>query len=65
MERNAETDRTPDSVEQLDAGEPVNPITGEETELSEPGTAFAPGEREPDENEEDEGPPGRTTQMPR
>ncbi|HEX2222497.1 MAG TPA: hypothetical protein VHK06_08235 [Candidatus Limnocylindria bacterium] len=65
MERNADTDRTLDSVEQMDAGEPVNPIT-EDSELSEPGSGFQPGLGEArDANEEDEGPPARTTQMPR
>lgn len=65
MERNADTDRTLDSVEQMDAGEPANPITAEVSELTEPGKGLNPGATDADATEEDEGPPARTTQMPR
>jgi hypothetical protein len=66
MERNADSDRTLDSIEQMDAGEPANPISAKVSGLSEPGSGFKPGLGEArDANEEDEGPPARTTQMPR
>jgi hypothetical protein len=62
-----ETDRTADSVEQVEhAQEMPNPITDDDATLGEAGDALRP-EGEPPERDKDEhgGPVPRTTQMPR
>ena len=60
-----ETDRTQDSVEQLEEREMPNPITDEDARLGEAGDALIPeGEGYPDKDDA-EGPAPHTTQMPR
>jgi hypothetical protein len=59
------TDRTPDSVEQLEDAELPNPITDPEAKLTEPGEGFEPdADRWPDDPDR-EGPPAHINQMPR
>lgn len=61
-----ESDRTRDTVEQLDERDMPNPITDEDASLGEPGDALVPEGEEPDRDKDDlEGPAARTTQMPR
>jgi hypothetical protein len=60
------TDRTPDSVEQLEDQELPNPITDDESSLGEAGDAMRPeGESPWEDKDEAEGPVPHTTQMPR
>ena len=61
-----ETDRTKDSIEQLDEAEIPNPITNEDASLGEAGDALIPeGEPDGDDKDDAEGPAPHTTQMPR
>ena len=61
-----ETDRTQDSIEQLEEAEIPNPITDEDAALGESGDALIPDGESPDEDKDDaEGPAPHTTQMPR
>jgi hypothetical protein len=61
-----ETDRTRDSVEQLEDAELPNPITDRQAELGEAGDAMIPEGEAPEEDKDDaEGPAPHTTQMPR
>ncbi len=59
------SDRTRDSVEQLDDAELPNPITNPVAELTEPGKGFQPGTDDGTDAPEEAGPPGHTSQMPR
>ena len=60
------TDRTQDSIEQLDDRELPNPITDEHARLGEAGDALNPEGEAPEEDKDDaEGPAAHTTQMPR
>ena len=61
-----ETDRTQDSVEQLEGAEIRNPITDEDATLGEAGDALIPEGEAPDADRDNaEGPAPHTTQMPR
>ena len=61
-----ESDRTHDSVEQMEERELPNPITDEDATLGESGDAIVPEGEEPERDKDDlEGPAPRTTQMPR
>lgn len=61
-----ETDRTQDSIEQLDEAKIPNPITDEDASLGEAGDALIPeGESSDDDKDEAQGPAAHTTQMPR
>lgn len=62
-----DTDRTKDSIEQLDEHNEVkNPITDDDATLGEAGDAQRPqGEAPEMDKDEAEGPVPRTTQMPR
>ena len=61
-----ETDRTQDSIEQLDDAELPNPITDRNATLGEAGDALNPeGEAPETDKDEAEGPVPRSTQMPR
>ena len=61
-----ETDRTQDSIEQLDDAELPNPITDRDATLGEAGDALNPEGEAPDtDKDEAEGPVPRSTQMPR
>ena len=61
-----DSDRTRDSVEQLDDLELPNPITDRNAELGEAGDAMIPEGEAPEEDKDDaEGPVPHTTQMPR
>ena len=61
-----DTDRTRDSVEQLDDLELPNPITDRNAELGEAGDAMIPeGEAPEEDKDQAEGPVPHTTQMPR
>jgi hypothetical protein len=61
-----DTDRTRDSVEQLEDAELPNPITDPEASLGETGDAMNPEGEAPEEDKDDaEGPAPHTTQMPR
>lgn len=61
-----ETDRTKDSIEQLEEAEIPNPITDDDASLGEAGDALIPeGESPEDDKDETEGPAPHTTQMPR
>jgi hypothetical protein len=61
-----DTDRTRDSVEQLEDAELPNPITDRRAELGEAGDAMIPqGEAPEDDKDDAEGPAPHTTQMPR
>ena len=60
------TDRTQDSIEQLEDRELPNPITDEHASLGEAGDALNPEGEAPEEDKDDaEGPAAHTTQMPR
>ena len=60
------TDRTQDSIEQLEDRELPNPITDERASLGEAGDALNPEGEAPEEDKDDaEGPAAHTTQMPR
>lgn len=60
-----DTNRTPDSVEQLEDAELPNPITDRGAKLTEAGEGFEPdADRWPDDPGR-EGPPAHVTQMPR
>jgi hypothetical protein len=61
-----DSDRTRDSVEQLDDLELPNPITDRNAELGEAGDAMIPeGEAPEEDKDQAEGPVPHTTQMPR
>ncbi len=61
-----ESERTKDSVEQLEDVELKNPITDEDATLGEAGDAMNPDGEAPDRDKDDaEGPAPHTTQMPR
>lgn len=61
-----DTDRTRDSVEQLEDAELPNPITDRGAELGEAGDAMIPEGEAPEEDKDDaEGPAPHVTQMPR
>ena len=60
------TDRTQDSIEQLEDRELPNPITDKDASLGEAGDALNPeGEAPEDDKDDAEGPAAHTTQMPR
>ena len=60
------TDRTQDSIEQMEGKELPNPITDEQASLGEAGDALNPEGEAPEEDKDDaEGPVPHTTQMPR
>ena len=62
----AETDRTKDSIEQLEDQELKNPITDDDATLGEAGDALNPQGEAPDtDKDQAEGPAPHTTQMPR
>ena len=64
MER--ESDRTKDSVEQMEEREMPNPITDEDIAVGEAGDALRPDGETADRDKDDlEGPAPHTTQMPR
>lgn len=61
-----DTDRTRDSIEQLENQELPNPITNRDATLGEAGDALNPQGEAPEEDKDDaEGPAAHTTQMPR
>jgi len=61
-----DSDRTRDSIEQLENQELPNPITDRDAELGEAGDALRPQGEAPEEDKDDaEGPAAHTTQMPR
>jgi len=61
-----DTDRTRDSIEQLEDRKLPNPITDEDGRLGEAGDALHPQGEAPDADKDDaEGPVAHTTQMPR
>lgn len=62
-----DSDRTKDSVEQVDEHQDLpNPITDDEATLGEAGDAAVPQGEEPEtDKDEAEGPAPHTTQMPR
>jgi hypothetical protein len=61
-----ETERTQDSIEQLEDAELPNPITDERSSLGEAGDAMIPEGEAPETDKDDaEGPAAHTTQMPR
>jgi hypothetical protein len=61
-----ETDRTQDSIEQLEEQELKNPITDEDASLGEAGDALRPEGEEPErDKDQSEGPAPHATQMPR
>jgi hypothetical protein len=61
-----DTDRTKDSIEQLEEQEMPNPITNQDASLGEAGDAIRPqGEAPERDKDQDEGPAPHTTQMPR
>lgn len=62
-----ETDRTPDSVEQVEGQQELpNPITDDDAELGEAGDAMRPQGEEPmTDKDHAQGQVPRTTQMPR
>ena len=60
------TDRTQDSIEQLEDRELPNPITDRNASIGEAGDAMNPEGEAPEEDKDDaEGPAAHTTQMPR
>lgn len=66
MNRHDETDRTQDSVEQIENREMPNPITDDDIALGEAGDALHPEGEQPERDKDDlEGPAPRTSQMPR
>jgi len=61
-----ETDRTQDSIEQLEGQEIPNPITDDDASLGEAGDAMNPEGEAPETDKDDaEGPTPHITQMPR
>ena len=61
-----DTDRTQDSIEQLEGQELPNPITDEDAQLGEAGDALNPEGEAPEADKDDaEGPAPHATQMPR
>ena len=61
-----DTDRTKDSVEQVEDTDLRNPITDEDASLGEAGDAMLPqGEAPETDKDVQEGPAPHTTQMPR
>ena len=61
-----ESDRTKDSIEQLDDAELPNPITDCDATLGEAGDAMIPQGEAPEEDKDDgKGPVPHATQMPR
>jgi hypothetical protein len=61
-----ESDRTRDSVEQVEDAELPNPITDPDASVGEAGDAMIPeGEAPEEDKDEAEGPVPHTTQMPR
>lgn len=61
-----ESDRTRDSIEQLENQELPNPITDRDADLGEAGDALRPEGEGPEMDKDDaEGPAPHTTQMPR
>ena len=61
-----DTDRTRDSVEQLDEQEMPNPLTDDDATLGEVGDAMRPQGEEPlTDKDQAEGPAPRAQQMPR
>ena len=61
-----DSDRTKDSIEQLDEAEVKNPITDDDITLGEAGDALLPEGEEPERDKDQaEGPVPHTTQMPR
>jgi hypothetical protein len=61
-----ESDRTRDSVEQIEDRDFKNPITDDDATLGEAGDALRPQGEEPEmDKDELEGPAPRTSQMPR
>ena len=61
-----DTDRTKDSVEQVEDADQRNPITDEDASLGEAGDAMWPQGEAPERDKDDaEGPAPHTTQMPR
>lgn len=61
-----DTERTRDSVEQLEDAKLPNPITDPTASLGEAGDAMIPEGESPEEDKDDaEGPAPHTTQMPR
>jgi hypothetical protein len=61
-----DSDRTRDSVEQLEDAELKNPITDDDATLGEAGDALFPQGEAPETDKDDaEGPAPHTTQMPR
>ena len=60
------SDRTQDSIEQMEGKELPNPITDSDASLGEAGDAMNPeGEAPEDDKDNAEGPVPHTTQMPR
>lgn len=61
-----ESDRTQDSVEQIEGQELPNPITDDDATLGEAGDAMNPQGEAPETDKDDaQGPAGHITQMPR
>lgn len=61
-----DSDRTKDSIEQLDDTELPNPITDRDATLGEAGDAMIPEGEAPEEDKDDsQGPVPHITQMPR
>jgi hypothetical protein len=61
-----ESERTQDSIEQMEERELPNPITDQDAELGEAGDAMNPQGEAPDmDKDEAEGPAPHATQMPR
>ena len=62
----SDSDRTKDSVEQLEDQELKNPVTDEDATIGEAGDALRPqGEPPHRDKDQAEGPAPHTTQMPR
>jgi len=61
-----DTDRTQDSIEQLEGQDLPNPITDDDATLGEVGDAVNPQGESPETDKDDaEGPAAHITQMPR
>ncbi len=61
-----DSDRTQDSIEQLDGQELTNPITDDDAALGEAGDAINPQGEAPETDKDDaEGPAPHISQMPR
>jgi hypothetical protein len=61
-----DTDRTKDSIEQVEDADLRNPITDEDASIGEAGDALRPQGEAPERDKDDaEGPAPHTTQMPR